>query len=475
MHRRLVAALGAVALLAGGVAFALASPPSPPVGEGRRVEAGSAREEAEEAVEDLRKAATHTSEANAVEPIVSAAAAGWAPEQVWSATGNDWEPAIAADPGTGSSWVYQATTRYGGPKACTQCPDPAIIVRASSDGGVTWGPDRYLCTCKNTKGQNDPQLAVATNGTVYATWLNDYNPGVVFSKSTDHGVTWSAPVSVKGKGLSFSDKPILAISPSGQDVYIAWNASDSYISVSHNGGASFAARVKTNSDSLYWFAEGGVVAPNGNVFFGESAENQNAAGQVKLAVIRSTNGGTSWTTSIVGTSEQQPACTVPSCPADFLSSQAGIGVDSAGTLMVAYTLNTVAGAPKDLFVRTSTDNGVTWSARTEIGQNSGDAGFPVIEGVGANDFRVAWQDDRNGATSWNTWYRRTTNGGSTWSAAVRLSDATSGATYKNANGYAFPYGDYFDLDVTPTGTNVLIWAEGNNYVGPGGTWFTRGA
>ena len=473
MHRRLVATIGALAVLGGAVAFALNSSATHSPEAARRVEADPGREEAEEAVEDLRKAAGHTSAGNAAAPVVNAPSQGWAPEALWSATANDWEPAIAADPS--STWVYQATTRYGGPKACTQCPDPAIIVRASSDGGVTWGPDRYICACRNTKAQNDPQLAVATNGTIYAAWLNDYNPGVVFSKSTDRGATWSAPLSVKGKGLSFSDKPILAISPNGQDVYIAWNASDSYMSASHNGGASFAARVKTNSDSLYWFAEGGVVAPNGNVVFGESAENQNATGQVKLAVIRSTNGGTSWTTTIVDTSEQQPACTVPSCSADFFASQAGVGVDAGGKLMVAYTLNTAAGTPKDLYVRTSTDGGSTWGARTEIGQNTGDAGFPVIEGAGANDFRVAWQDDRNGATSWNTWYRRTTDGGATWSSVVRLSDATSGPAYKNPNGYAFPYGDYFDLDVMPSGTNVLIWSEGNNYVGPGGAWFTRGA
>ena len=34
---------------------------------------------------------------------------------------------------------------------------------------------------------------------------------------------------------------------------------------------------------------------------------------------------------------------------------------------------------------------------------------------------------------------------------MRLSDATSGAPYKTAAGYAFPYGDYFDIDVTPVG------------------------
>jgi hypothetical protein len=434
-------------------------------------EGESAREQAEEAAEELRGAlpVVHVAAAQA------APAPGWQAEQVWSATGNDWEPAIAAAPN--SNWVYQATTRYGGPKACQQCSDPAILVRASSDGGASWGADRYICACKNVKAQNDPQLAVATDGTIYAAWLNDYNPGVVFSKSTDHGVTWSTPLSVKGKGLSFSDKPILAISPTGQDVYIAWNASDSYMSVSHNFGASFGARIKTNTDSRYWFAEGGVVAPNGNVYFGESAENQSATGTVQLSVIRSTNGGSSWTTTLIDTSQQQPPCTAGStCPPDFFGPQIGVGVDSAGTLMVAYALNTTNQAPLDLFVRTSTSAGGTWSARTEIGQAPGTVGadFPVIEGVGANDFRVAWQDDRNGVTSWDTWYARTTNGGGSWTSPVRLSDAGGGAPYKNANGYSFPYGDYFDLDVTQGGTNVVIWGEGTDYVGPGGSWFTRG-
>jgi hypothetical protein len=40
--------------------------------------------------------------------------------------------------------------------------------------------------------------------------------------------------------------------------------------------------------------------------------------------------------------------------------------------------------------------------------------------------------------------------GATWSAQVKLSDGTGGAPYKTAAGYAFPYGDYLDLAVTPT-------------------------
>src|SRR3954471_11555767 len=103
----------------------------------------------------------------AIAPIATARAAapGWTPESRWSAN-DDWEPTIAADPS--SNWVYQATTRYGGPKACSSCPGTAIIFRASSDGGATWGADRFICTCRNVKAQADPVLAVSTTGVVYA-------------------------------------------------------------------------------------------------------------------------------------------------------------------------------------------------------------------------------------------------------------------------------------------------------------------
>ena len=88
---------------------------------------------------------------------------------------------------------------------------------------------------------------------------------------------------------------------------------------------------------------------------------------------------------------------------------------------------------------------------------------------------MVWQDDRIfSQTGWNTWLKRTTNGGSTWGADVRLSDQTSGAPYKNANGYAFPYGDYGEIDVDSNGRNYVVWGEGASYTGPGGTWYTRG-
>jgi hypothetical protein len=144
--------------------------------------------------------------------------------------------------------------------------------------------------------------------------------------------------------------------------------------------------------------------------------------------------------------------------------------------LIAYNSGDVADAPQKIFVRTST-NGTTWSARTVISQNSNTINndFAAVASGGVNDFRVVWQDDRNQShVGWNTWYRRTTNGGSSWSTALRLSDDVTGAPYKSDAGYFFPYGDYLEMTVDSSGINHIIWGEGLSYTGPGGTWYTSG-
>jgi hypothetical protein len=77
-------------------------------------------------------------------------------------------------------------------------------------------------------------------------------------------------------------------------------------------------------------------------------------------------------------------------------------------------------------------------------------------------------DDR-----WNVWYRRSTDGGGTWSAAVKLSDAGSGADYKTPDGFLEVYGDYGEMAITNRGKTIAIWGEGFSWSGPGGVWFNR--
>lgn len=85
---------------------------------------------------------------------------------------------------------------------------------------------------------------------------------------------------------------------------------------------------------------------------------------------------------------------------------------------------------------------------------------------------VTYLDGRTGA--WNTWYPASTDGGLTWSADVKVSDATSGASYKSATGYTDVYGDYDAIAITNLGKSVLVMGEGASFsAGLGHIWFNR--
>jgi hypothetical protein len=410
--------------------------------------------------------------------VATAAAPSFTSEQLVGTSPDDfWEPTIAVDPHGG--YVYQAVTGIG-VHECDRhnCPGTSILVRASSDGASTWGPLVFTCgiACKNVGWQFDPQLAVASDGTVYAAWLNTFNPGSVLSKSFDHGKTWTAPVTMNGS-LAYNDKPTLVISPSGKDVYLTFDdKTGDYSVASHDYGATFSAPVKTNSDAYTYLSYGGTITPSGSVYFAQTGEPKGGAGSEPVSLVRSIDGGATWTRTTIDTSAEPPVCTFKGCYADFYSSQAAVASDAAGKLVLAYLRSAIDGAPKSLYVRTST-SGTAWSAAILVNAH-GDSNMPALAaGPTAGDFRLVWQDDRNGTNAWNTWYSRTTNGGTSWSAPVRLSNLGSGAPYKAAAGYTFPFGDYGGLAVDPAGTNFVIWGEGDGIYtggGTGGSWWVRG-
>ena len=412
---------------------------------------------------------------------IPAAAPGWFSEAAASGQ-DDWEPAVAVDPAN-ANLVYQLITRYTGPKPCGNCKLPAIVLRRSTNGGVSWLPDQWLKL--TTKMQFDPQIRVDTNGHVHAAFLNGTTPGTTYLKSTNQGVSWSAGIDWSGQGRKpqWNDHPWLGISPNGAHVYIGFNSSDSYVVVSHNGGSTFTLPLKMNTDSRYYFHQGVAVSANGQTAYiatSDFSSGNTYNGDSFVRVWKTTNGGTSWgTPALIDTSRDVPACGwAAGCYTGFLGSTPNMAMDSAGKLLIAYHVNSTPNVPEQMYTKFSTD-GVSWSTRLQISVANPAVhnAFPSVAAhpTTANDFRVVWQDDRQQSqTGWNTWYRRTTNGGTSFGADIRVSDLTSGAPYKHANGYTFPYGDYLDLQVGPDGMNHVFWGEGISYTGPGGTWYARG-
>jgi hypothetical protein len=75
---------------------------------------------------------------------------------------------------------------------------------------------------------------------------------------------------------------------------------------------------------------------------------------------------------------------------------------------------------------------------------------------------------------WNTYYRSSKNGGETWSAEVDVSTFVPGYSYIAPDGFSFPFGDYYEMDIDDRGNTHVVWGEGLNYDSPGSIWYTKG-
>jgi hypothetical protein len=194
-------------------------------------------------------------------------------------------------------------------------------------------------------------------------------------------------------------------------------------------------------------------------------------GPVDVVVIRSTDGGATWTEQVLDTSARMAPCSSPGCPPYQYGTEASIGQDGSGDLLVAYTAARKVRGVERVYVKTSDDHGVTWSDATPISPSHANAVFPQATGGPGDMFAVAWADNRNGGRRFNTWERDTHDDGATWSPDAQISNLGHGAGYKHPAGYQFSYGDYFDITVNNIGQVFSVWGEGFGYPGPGGTWY----
>jgi hypothetical protein len=98
------------------------------------------------------------------------------------------------------------------------------------------------------------------------------------------------------------------------------------------------------------------------------------------------------------------------------SLEPAIAIDSIGNLHVVWGDDTPGNS--EIFHKMSTDGGTTWTPAQRLTWNSGDSTSPVIAIDSSNNIFVVWQDFTPG--NWEIYFKRSFDGGATWSAAIRL-------------------------------------------------------
>src|SRR5947209_6238253 len=306
--------------------------------------------------------------------------------------GDTWEPAITADR---FGHVYVLIPDF--PPSCKGCASSTAYLVVSSDNGKSWSAPRPI-TDPNVE-QIDVQVKVypVDGKTVYASWLQNNKSVIEVAKSTDFGQTWATVIANSTK--AGTDKDILAVR--GNDVYVSYDhAQVVWCSSSHDGGVTWTS-VKVNANAQFGWSltGGGTVDPAGNVYFSWDGYTQNggAKGPVNLYVTKSSDGGLSWTPTLLDISSSPPDCSAFSRGWAFLGLGIAMTSDMAGRLYVLWNAGAVDGGSERIYYSTSTDQGNTWTPRADVSLAplGVDHAFPSVAAGTAGDIRIAWMDQRN--------------------------------------------------------------------------------
>jgi hypothetical protein len=323
---------------------------------------------------------------------------------------------------------------------------------------------RTVILAHNNFGQgnfNDKTNLVAdpVTGNVYAAWSDFHGSGcneILFSRSTDHGATFSTPLKVSS-GICGNQGPSIAVGPGGK-VYIGWEGTT---------GGAFAKTPKAFS--------GAAFAASSN--YGQTFS--------KARIVVSYSPFVSEQFSGNGARECGDAPF--NCPTGFTFPRfdlAGpyLAADNThGTVVMAFQA-AQPGGQGQIEYSYSTNGGGSWSTPALLAPSAtGHQFFPFLS---ASNGRVnaIWYDSQGdpdytpttapcnsstGITSacLNVRYAESTNGGRTWSSSTQVTDAQTNPNYEQFGGRLVPFfGDY--ITVAAAGNTIgATWTDSRDVVG----------
>jgi hypothetical protein len=279
-----------------------------------------------------------------------------------------------------------------------------IYYKRSFNGGATWSPNQRLTWTSGSSMR--PAIAIDSYNMIHLVW-EDNTPGgteIYYKGSTDGGTTWQTAQRLTwtpGESIF----PAIGIGP-GNSVHIVWQdpapaydeiyyrrSIDEGVSwgpvkrLTWTSHASFFPDIAVSSGYLVQAVWTDFTPGNAETYFKGSADG----GATWTPIKRLT-----WTTS----SSFTPA----------------IAIDSNATTHVVW--RDYATGNDELYYKRSADGGATWTPIKRLTWTTSDSYYPAMAIDSSNNIHIVCYNTAPGNDE--IYYKRSTDGGDTWSALQRL-------------------------------------------------------
>ena len=255
----------------------------------------------------------------------------------------------------------------------------------------------------NTSFNNAWCVAVSGDD-VHVVWqdFRDGNFEIYYKRSTDGGVSWAADTRLTNDPAA-SYSPSVTVSNSA--VHVVWMEGrdanwEIYYKHSTDGGVGWGADIRlTNDPANSQYPSVTVTGSAVHVAWQDFRD-----GNWEIYYKRSQDEGSNWGADLQLTN------------APALSTFPSVTVSGSIVHVVWYDLRD---GNYEIYHKRSTDGGTSWDSDTRLTNDDALSGYPSVS-VSGSTVHVVWHDDRD--LSWDIYYKRSTDGGVSWTADTQLTD-----------------------------------------------------